>query len=113
MKTKRFDCPQCGAAITDEKCPYCGAVFYDFSAITISEPCYIKVCAKIGGKDMLIRMKVVPEVMDLTMKPQYDEYEDWTGDTHRRLVAVNGRVDMSFRMLQQLGTDELYTIQEV
>lgn len=110
---KRFDCPQCGAAITDEKCPYCGAVFYDFSAITISEPCYIKICAKIGGKDMLIRMKVVPEVMDLTMRPIYEEAEDYMGNVQRALVRTEGNVEMRFRMLQQLGTDELYTIQEV
>lgn len=36
-------CPSCGAAITEEKCPYCGIMFYDFSAIDMDEPFFMKV----------------------------------------------------------------------
>ena len=36
------NCPNCGAAITDEKCPYCGTTIFDFSAIDIDKPCFIK-----------------------------------------------------------------------
>lgn len=37
-------CPHCGAPITGNNCEYCGAVFYDFSAIDISntKPTYLK-----------------------------------------------------------------------
>lgn len=37
-------CPHCGAPVTGDKCEYCGAVFYDFSAIDISneKPTYLK-----------------------------------------------------------------------
>lgn len=37
-------CPHCGAPITGNNCKYCGAVFYDFSAIDISntKPTYLK-----------------------------------------------------------------------
>lgn len=37
-----YNCPNCGAAITDEKCPYCGTTIFDFSAIDIDKPCFIK-----------------------------------------------------------------------
>lgn len=36
-------CPQCGAAITEEKCPYCGTLFYDFACIDLKEPFWIKI----------------------------------------------------------------------
>lgn len=35
-------CPNCGAAITDEKCPYCGSMFLDFACVDMDKPCYIK-----------------------------------------------------------------------
>lgn len=36
-------CPQCGAAITDEKCPFCGVLFFDFGCIDIDKPFYMKI----------------------------------------------------------------------
>ena len=36
------NCPNCGAAITEEKCPYCGVLFYDFAAMELNKPFYIK-----------------------------------------------------------------------
>lgn len=36
------NCPNCGAVITDEKCPYCGTTIFDFSAIDLDKPCFIK-----------------------------------------------------------------------
>lgn len=36
------NCPNCGAAITEEKCPYCGVLFYDFAAMELDKPFYIK-----------------------------------------------------------------------
>lgn len=39
---KQNNCPNCGAAITEEKCPYCGVLFYDFAAMELDKPFYIK-----------------------------------------------------------------------
>lgn len=39
---KQNNCPNCGAAITEEKCPYCGVLFYDFAAMEMDKPFYIK-----------------------------------------------------------------------
>lgn len=42
MTNKKFNCPNCGAPIQNEKCSYCGTVIYDFSAIKLYEINYIK-----------------------------------------------------------------------
>ena len=42
-----LNCPNCGAPVTSEKCPYCGTLFYDFSAIEVGKPCFLKIK---GGK---------------------------------------------------------------
>lgn len=41
-KDGEFNCPNCGAPITDEKCPYCGTVFYDFTTLNLDETSYVK-----------------------------------------------------------------------
>lgn len=51
---EREICPQCGAAITEEKCPYCGTLFYDFACIDIQKPFWIK----IKDGNIIRRMKV-------------------------------------------------------
>ena len=109
---KRQDCPQCGAAITDEKCPYCGAVFYDFSAITLNEPCYIKIKARGGDKDFLIRTKVIPRVMNVTVRPCYVEAMEWYGTIvrPRRLTHLEGEIEMQFEMVEDIG-GELYKLE--
>ena len=43
-------CPQCGAAITEERCPFCGIVFFDFACVDMNEPFFIKI-----KKDNMIR----------------------------------------------------------
>lgn len=102
---KKLDCPQCGAAITDEKCPYCGAVFYDFSAITLNEPCYIKIKARSGDKDFLLRAKVLPRVMSVTVRPCYVEAVEWNGTivSPRRLTHEEGEIEMQFQMVEDIG----------
>lgn len=47
-------CPQCGAAITQERCPYCGIVFFDFACVDMNEPFFIK----IKKDNMIHRYKV-------------------------------------------------------
>lgn len=38
---KRYNCPNCGAPISNTECPYCGTVFYDFTSISDEDPSYI------------------------------------------------------------------------
>lgn len=50
-----LNCPNCGAPIDGEKCQYCGTVFYDFAAINIDKPSYIKM--RLNGE--LIMFKAI------------------------------------------------------
>lgn len=36
-------CPNCGGAITSEKCQYCGTLFFDFACLDLEKPFYIKI----------------------------------------------------------------------
>lgn len=42
-KGDAFNCPNCGAPITAEKCEYCGTVFYDFFALDVGKISYMKI----------------------------------------------------------------------
>ena len=52
-------CPHCGAPIISDHCEYCGAVFYDFTAIDISNrrPTYIKL--NLPGNGQLVSRALV------------------------------------------------------
>lgn len=50
------NCPNCGAIISEEKCPYCGTMFYDFSAIELDKPCFVKF--RFGDKIMRVQVKL-------------------------------------------------------
>ena len=39
---RRYNCPNCGAGITGERCEFCGTVIYDFAAIQFGKPSYVK-----------------------------------------------------------------------
>lgn len=91
---KNLTCPQCGAVITDETCPYCGAVFYDFSAITLNAPCYIKIKAQDHDKEFLLRAKVIPREMNVSVFP--DDCE----------------IEMRFHIVKDIN-DVLYTIEDL
>lgn len=111
---RKLDCPQCGAAITDEKCPYCGAVFYDFSAITLNEPCYIKIKARSGDKEFLLRAKVLPRVMNITVRPHYIEAMEWDGTIvrPRRISHDEGQIEMRFDIVEDIG-EKLYEVEKL
>lgn len=40
---RRYNCPNCGAGITGERCEFCGTVIYDFAAIQLGKPSYVKI----------------------------------------------------------------------
>lgn len=58
-----LNCPNCGAPVTSEQCPYCGTLFYDFSAIEIGKPCFLKI--KQG--DNIMRVKAVVRNIDVNI----------------------------------------------
>lgn len=109
---KKLDCPQCGAAITDEKCPYCGAVFYDFSAIILNEPCYIKIKAGANDKEFLLRAKVIPRVMNVMVRPCYIEAMEWGGTIvrPRRISHNECKIEMRFDLVEDIG-EKLYEVE--
>lgn len=39
---KNNTCPNCGSALTGEKCSYCGTLFFDFACLDFEHPFYIK-----------------------------------------------------------------------
>lgn len=52
-KQSELNCPNCGAPITGEYCPYCGSVFYDWAALDVNKPKYIKF--KLGSKVVMAK----------------------------------------------------------
>ena len=38
-----YNCPSCGAPITDNKCPYCGCVIHDFATIDMGHPGWVRI----------------------------------------------------------------------
>lgn len=36
-----FNCLNCGAAVTWDKCKYCGTIFHDFTSLTVNESSYL------------------------------------------------------------------------
>lgn len=43
MIDKIYNCPSCGAPITDNKCPYCGCVIHDFATIDMHHPGWVRI----------------------------------------------------------------------
>lgn len=72
---EKLNCPNCGAPIDSEKCSYCGTLFYDFSAIEIGKPCYLKI--KFDNNIMLV--KAIPRNADISMNTETCEAYDICG----------------------------------
>lgn len=64
---EELNCPNCGAPITSEKCEYCGTLFYDFSAIDVDKPCYLKI--KYQNAIVMVRAKVRRSELNMTTEP--------------------------------------------
>lgn len=56
-KNGEFNCPNCGAAISGDKCRYCGTVFYDFASIDLDRPQYVKI--RFNGKVVACRVRII------------------------------------------------------
>ena len=55
-KISIYNCPNCGAEMSGEKCPYCGTVLYDFGNIDLERPQYIKI--RHGGKIFICHVDI-------------------------------------------------------
>lgn len=52
----RYNCPNCGAGITGERCEFCGTVIYDFAALQTGAPSFVKIVH--NGAIYMMRMIV-------------------------------------------------------
>lgn len=101
---KELNCPNCGSAITAEKCPYCGAVFYDFTAIKVNdvnEPCYVKI--KYG--DCVLMAEVIVSDMRVTIEPVVQSC--WNGNHGFGEVHVvrhrdNSTIELTMHVVNKL-----------
>ena len=51
-----FNCPNCGAPITADRCIYCGTTFIDWTAVDLEKANYIKI--KYNGHIVLVKAYV-------------------------------------------------------
>lgn len=87
-------CPNCGAAITDEKCPYCGTTIFDFSAIDLDKPCFIKF--KHGNTIM----RTFVEPAGFTYEHPMDEAISYADNkAYKVLMPSNAIVTFRFKVL--------------
>ena len=61
MAEKTFNCPNCAAPISGEKCKYCGTVIYDFASIKLDDISYLK----ISNGNQILRLKVILKKAEL------------------------------------------------
>ena len=54
-KSGVYNCPNCGAPMTDNKCSYCGTILYDFACLDMDKPAYIKI--KHDGKITICKVQ--------------------------------------------------------
>lgn len=93
-------CPHCGAPITGDKCEYCGAVFYDFSAIDISneKPTYLKL--KLPNGTYFISRAFVETV---TMSTEYDTGCVYADSSPWMILPPDRVVNITFRLARDLN----------
>lgn len=87
----RYNCPNCGAGITGEKCEFCGTVIYDFAAIQLGKPSFVKLMH--NGDIYMFRMVV--DNFELRHEVQAAEICDTFG-YYNISRPVNYSLDMSF-----------------
>lgn len=74
----KYNCPSCGAPITDNKCPYCGCVIHDFATIDMTHPEWIRLKLSDGR---IVVVKAYVREASLTMMNEFDAFpiRDITG----------------------------------
>lgn len=89
------NCPNCGAAISEEKCPYCGTTIFDFSAIDLDKPCFIK----FKHENKLIRTFVEPAGFTMESSPVVSELYADNIPVHRVVRSGNTIINLRFKVL--------------
>lgn len=98
---KELNCPNCGSAITAEKCPYCGAVFYDFTAIKVNdvnEPCYVKI--KYG--DEVLMAEVIVSEMRVTIEPVQSYWNNAFDEVQVIRHRDNSTIELTMHVVNRL-----------
>ena len=92
MITKE-NCPNCGSAITSEKCPYCGTLFYDFAAMDMKNPFYIKI--RDGNKILRCKVRLtslIKEVHSEDLTFYSDNKDYFTARTNPMTIRLDMQV---------------------
>lgn len=105
---EQLNCPNCGAPIASEQCPYCGTLFYDFSAIEIGKPCFLKI--KWGNNIMLVEANA--RNIDLNMNSDTVETYDIFGAPICTFVT-NRNMDLSMEFTCMPFNDHLVELRSV
>lgn len=103
-----YNCPNCGAPITAEKCPYCGTLFYDFSTIEVGKPSYIK----IKHKGKIVMCKAFLTECSFNLQNQYAQHRPLGALSREVIVGQTAEITMGF----SVASDEngrLFTAVEV
>lgn len=103
-----LNCPNCGAPIVSEQCPYCGTLFYDFSAIEIGKPCFLKI--KLDNNIMLV--KAISRNVDINMSSDTVEAYDTFGSPICTFVT-NRNMDLSMEFTCIPFNDHLLEVRSV
>ena len=97
------NCPNCGAPVVSNKCDYCGTYIFDFSQISLGEPCWISVNLGDGNKRLI---HVILENADMDVN-----YGENTLYADNRIVDVlripDITLDMSFDVIAEDRTGVL------
>ena len=106
MTLLRYNCPNCGAGITGESCEFCGTVIYDFAAIQLGKPSYVKIMYE--NEIYMFRMIVD----DLTIRNEGESVE--VPDAHGALrlsVPLSYSMELSMNAhCVQMDTGALMTV---
>ncbi len=103
-----LNCPNCGAPIASEQCPYCGTLFYDFSAIEIGRPCFLK----IKYDNNIILVKAAARNIDLNMSSDTTDAYDTLGN-HICTFTRNYNMDMAIEFTCVPFNDHLLELRSV
>lgn len=87
---KKYNCPNCGAGITGESCQYCGTVIYDFAAIQLGKPSYVKIM----HNDTMYMFRMIVDNLSLRHEVQTVDISDDCGFV-KISRPVNYCLDMS------------------
>lgn len=96
---REYNCPNCGAPISSEKCPYCGTVFYDFTCINMAEPTYIK----IRHHGEIIMCKAYLTSAEFKIEPIFSRVPMVGGNDLKVKIQETARISLEFDVLQENG----------